>query len=89
MSMTERMVIDLPIEQAQLVRAKVESGEYASESEAVSAGLASGFAYDEAFEHWVRAEIVPAYEEFQKDPSSGMTPDEVRESLAEHRTRRA
>lgn len=90
MSMTERMIIDLPVEQAQLVRAKVARGEYANESEAVSAGLVSGFEQfddeqNEELEHWLRTEVVAEYEGLRANPESGRTVEQVRSRLARER----
>lgn len=43
---------------------------------------------DEALEHWLRTEVVAAYDELKADPSRGRTPEQVRQSLAVARRRR-
>jgi antitoxin ParD1/3/4 len=54
---TQPMSITLPHEMAAMVRAKVASGEYASESEVIRDGLRVLQARDAAVEKWLRGEI--------------------------------
>jgi antitoxin ParD1/3/4 len=82
MRTTQQFSITLPTEMAQMVRAKVSSGEYASESEVIRDGLRALQARDRAVEHWLRQEVVPAYHALKADPSRGLTADDVRASLA-------
>jgi antitoxin ParD1/3/4 len=70
------------------VRAKVASGEYASESEVIRDGLRALQARDRAIEHWLRTEVVPAHQALKADPSSGLPLDDIRAGL-EKRHRRA
>jgi putative addiction module CopG family antidote len=67
---------------AERVRAKVESGEYASESEVIREGLRALEMHDRALEEWLRNEVVPALEAIKANPSTGRTGEQVRESLA-------
>jgi len=67
---------------AELVRGKVESGEYASESEVIRDGLRALLMQDRALEAWLRNEAVPALRAMKADPSSGRTGKQVRASLA-------
>ncbi|KAA0080890.1 type II toxin-antitoxin system ParD family antitoxin [Paraburkholderia sp. T12-10] len=87
MRTTQQLSITLPKEMAELVRAKVASGEYASESEVIRDGLRSLAARDRAIESWLRDEVVPAAAALEADPSRGLTPDQVREHLARKRAR--
>lgn len=87
MRTTQQLSITLPKEMAELVRAKVASGEYASESEVIRDGLRSLAARDRAIESWLRDEVVPAAAALEVDPSRGLTPDQVREHLARKRAR--
>lgn len=89
MRSTQQFSITLPNEMADMVRAKVEGGEYASESEVIREGLRSLAARDRALEHWLRTEVATAYDELKADPSQALTVDQVRQSLAESRRRRA
>lgn len=80
MSMTERMIIDLPVEQAQAVRAKVERGEYSNESEVISANLAideDSYESSEEVEHWLRTEVAEIYDRHKDNPSEFLTVDQL------------
>ncbi len=86
MRSTQQLSITVPNEMAQLIRAKVASGEYASESEVIRDGLRALMARDRAVENWLRAEAAPAYDALQADPSRGRSVDDVRAALAaEHK----
>lgn len=60
MRTTKQMSITVPLEMADMVRAKVDSGEYASESEVIREGLRALAERDEAVERWLRHEVIPA-----------------------------
>ncbi len=62
MRTTQSLSITLPLEMAQLVKSKVLSGEYASESEVIRDGLRTLQARDAAVEKWLREEVVPTYD---------------------------
>jgi putative addiction module CopG family antidote len=87
MRSTQQFSVTLPNEMALEVRAKVASGEYASESEVIRDGLRALQARDKAVEHWLRNEIVPAYEALKADPSRGRSLEEVRAALLERHAR--
>jgi len=59
MRTTRQMSVTLPLEMADMVRARVESGDYASESEVIREGLRSLAARDRAIESWLRDQVVP------------------------------
>jgi len=83
---TQQLSVTVPHEMAQLIRAKVASGEYASESEVVRDGLRALMARDRAVESWLQGEVAPAYDALQADPSRGRSADDVRAALAaEHK----
>jgi antitoxin ParD1/3/4 len=82
MRTTQQFSITLPNEMADLVRSKVSSGEYASESEVIREGLRSLQARDMAVENWLRTEVVAIYDAMRADPSRGRSVSEVRASLA-------
>ena len=82
MRTTQQFSITLPNEMADDVRAKVASGEYASESEVIRDGLRALRARDKAVDHWLRNEVVPAYEALKADPSRGVPLEDVRAELA-------
>lgn len=86
MRSTQQLSITVPYEMAQLIRAKVASGAYASESEVVRDGLRALMARDRAVESWLLGEVAPAYDALQADPSRGRSADDVRAALAaEHK----
>lgn len=89
MRSTQPFSITLPNEMARAVRAKVASGEYATESEVIREGLRSLMARDRAIERWLHSEVAAAYDEMKADRSKALTPEQVRASLDEARKRRA
>ena len=75
MRTTKQLSITLPHEMAEMVRTKVESGEYASESEVIRDGLRSLQLHERALETWLREQVAP-------DPSRAVSSEKVRASLA-------
>lgn len=88
MRSTQQFSITLPRDMAAWVDAKVASGEYASRSDVIRAGLEALMDRDRAVEAWLREEVIPAAIECEQDPSRRLTPDQVREALAEAHRRR-
>lgn len=86
---TQRFSVILPNEMAQMVKAKVSSGEYASESEVVCDGLRALQASDRALESCLRTEGAAAYDKLRADPSRTLGIDQVRQNLAHKRKRHA
>ena len=82
MRTTQQFSITLPHEMAELVRAKVESGEYASESEVIRDGLRALQLHERALEAWLREQVAPAYDAMKADPSRAVSGRKVRASLA-------
>lgn len=82
MRTTQQFSITLPHEMAQLVRAKVESGEYASESEVIRDGLRALQTHERALEAWLREDVAAAYDAMKADPSRAVSAEKVRASLA-------
>jgi len=68
---------------AEMVRARVESGEYASESEIIRDGLRALEMRNQALEAWLREDVAAAYDAMKADPSRARSAVQVRESLAE------
>jgi antitoxin ParD1/3/4 len=85
MRSTRQLSITLPNEMAELIRAKVATGEYATESEVIRDGLRTLLARDRAVEGWLREQVAPAYDALKADPSRAVSVDDVRSRLsAEH-----
>jgi len=90
MPSTRQFRITLPEELADLVEQKVASGEYATPDDVFHAALHSltlqkqgGNAVDDpTLDAWLKAEVLPAYDALQADPSRGLTPEAVKSRLA-------
>jgi len=89
MRSTQQFSVTLPNEMAAQVRARVASGEYASESEVIRDGLRALQARDRAVESWLRNEALPAYDAYKADPERGLSLDEVKAGLAARHERTA
>lgn len=87
MRTTQQLSVTLPKAMARMVRDKVASGEYASESEVVRDGLRALQARERALETWLRTEGVAAYDEARANPSTLLTAAETRARLAAHHKR--
>jgi antitoxin ParD1/3/4 len=87
---TQPLSVTLPHDMAAMVKAKVASGEYATESEVIRDGLRTLLARDAAIESWLRGEVAKSYDELAADPSIGIPADEVMARLrASYRERLA
>ncbi|MGE4451617.1 ribbon-helix-helix domain-containing protein [Castellaniella sp.] len=82
MRTTQQLSITLPNEMADVVKSKVRTGEYASESEVIRDGLRALLARDRAVESWLQHQVAPAYDALKADPSRAVTPEQVRTRLA-------
>jgi antitoxin ParD1/3/4 len=74
---TQAISITLPHDMAAMVKAKVTSGEYATESEVIRDGLRTLIARDSALENWLRDEVAKSYDEFSRNPNSGIPADDI------------
>jgi antitoxin ParD1/3/4 len=81
MRTTQQFSITLPHEMAERDRTKVESGEYASESEVIRDGLRALEMHDRALEAWLREDVASAYDAMKADPSRAVSTTQVRASL--------
>jgi putative addiction module CopG family antidote len=84
---TKQFSITLPNEMADAVRAKVASGEYATESEVIRDGLRVLLARDQAVDAWLRTEVAAAYDALKAAPGRAISAAKVRERLAAARRR--
>ena len=82
MRTTQQISVTLPKEMAARVKAKVASGEYASESEVIREGLRALQARDRAMEDWLRRDVLPIYDSMKRDPARGRSVEHVRAALA-------
>ncbi|MBZ9743581.1 MULTISPECIES: type II toxin-antitoxin system ParD family antitoxin [unclassified Mesorhizobium] len=81
MRSTQPLTITLPLEMARMVKEKVSSGEYATESEVIRDGLRTLAARDAAVDRWLREEVAPTMDALHKDPSLVAPLEEVRKRL--------
>lgn len=86
MRTTRQLSITLPNQMADALRERVQSGQYASESEVIRDGLRALFAQEAAVETWLRDEVAAAYDAAKADPASTATADDVRRRLAARRS---
>ncbi|MBU1175499.1 MAG: type II toxin-antitoxin system ParD family antitoxin [Alphaproteobacteria bacterium] len=70
--------------QAKYVDEKVASGAFASGSEVIREGLRSLQLRDAAIEKWLREEVVPTLEDYEANPESALSVDEVFDSIEAH-----
>lgn len=87
MRTTQQMSITLPNDMADVVKAKVQGGEYASESEVIRDGLRTLMARDRAVESWLHSQVGPAYDALKADPTRVVTADQVRARIAAEHTK--
>ena len=87
MRTTQQLSITLPKDMADMVKAKVQTGEYASESEVIRDGLRALLARERAVDNWLREQVGPAYDALKADPASAVTAEQVRARLAAEHTR--
>ncbi|MEO8727304.1 MAG: type II toxin-antitoxin system ParD family antitoxin [Acidobacteriaceae bacterium] len=85
MRSTQQLSITLPNEMADLIRAKVAAGEYATESEVIRDGLRTLLARDRALENWLREQVAPAYDALKANPSRAVSVSNVRTALTAER----
>ena len=88
MRTTQQFSITLPNEMADAIKAKVQTGEYATESEVIRDGLRALLARDRAVESWLHYQVGPAYDALKADPSRAVTTDQVRARLTAEHTKR-
>lgn len=87
MRSTQQFSVTLPIEMAAQIKARVASGEYASESEVIRDGLRALHAREKAVEDWLRNDVAPVYDAMKADPARARSLDDVKASLAAERSR--
>jgi putative addiction module CopG family antidote len=84
MRKTQSLSITLPHDMAELVKHKVASGRYATESEVIRDGLRALQERDAAVEQWLRTEGVARYDAYRADPSRGLSADDTWAELQAH-----
>ena len=82
MRTTQQFSITLPNEMANIIKAKVANGEYATESEVIRDGLRALMARDRAVESWLHQEVGPVFDALKANPERAIPVDQVRARLA-------
>ena len=81
MNKIERRTISLPAEHADFIDEKVASGDFASASEVVRAGLRALQERDAAVERWLWEEVAPAYDAMKADPGRAIPVGKVMDRI--------
>jgi putative addiction module CopG family antidote len=87
MRKTQSLSITVPHDMAQMIKDKVASGDYATESEVVREGLRALRSQDNALEQWLRTEGVARYDAYHRD-GKGRPAAEVFARLRERATKK-
>lgn len=82
MRTTQQMSITLPNDMADIIKTKVQGGEYASESEVIRDGVRALLARDRAIEAWLHHRVGSAYDALKADPSRAISAGQIRHRLA-------
>jgi Arc/MetJ-type ribon-helix-helix transcriptional regulator len=77
----EPLTITLSPEMSRRVRQVLVENGYASAEHFIVDALDALEPADPEFERWVAEEAIPAVEEYERDPSTGRTPDQIRATL--------
>jgi putative addiction module CopG family antidote len=83
MGTARQVSVTLAQDLVELVESKIESGEYATESDVIVEGLRALQAQDRALEHWLRTEVVETYDRVEDGREKSFSPEQVRARIAE------
>jgi antitoxin ParD1/3/4 len=89
MRTTQPLTITLPHEMAQMVKSKVQSGEYASESEVIRDGLRTLALRDAAIEKWIVDDVIPTLDALEADPTRAVPIEDAWQRIKSHMDMRA
>jgi antitoxin ParD1/3/4 len=85
MSASHSITVELPEEAFDFISTKLSSGEYTNASDVVRDSLGQMQLRSEESDEQLRADVLPALEEFDADPSGGVTVEQVKAHLAARR----
>lgn len=81
MRTTQRLSITVPNEMAELIKSKVKTGEYATESEVIRDGMRALLARDKAIDTWLNDQVAPAYDALKADPTRAIPIDTIKKRI--------
>lgn len=84
MRSTRSLNITLSADLADMVEAKVASGEYATQSDVIRDGLEALADRDTALEQWLVTDVLPVYHAMQADPGTAVPIKQVHAMLHAH-----
>lgn len=84
MRSTRSLNITLPADVADMIEAKVASGEYATQSDVIRDGLEALADRDTALEQWLLTDVLPVYHDMQIDPEGGVPIKQAHAMLHTH-----
>jgi antitoxin ParD1/3/4 len=88
MAAARPMNITLPDDLAAQVRARVASGQYASEYDVIRESLSVLEDRETSVDNWLRNEVLPIHDAMLADPSRARSVEDVRATLASLREKR-
>ena len=89
MRKTQSLSITLPHEMAEMVKAKVAAGDYATESEVIREGLRALQSQEAALDQWLRTEGVARYDAYHGGKTKARAAEDVFKRLRTHHAKRA
>lgn len=81
MRTTQQFSVTLTNEMAEMVRARVASGAYASESEVIREGLRALNERDKVVEEWLANTAAPALDALRKDSTRGRSKKQILDTI--------
>lgn len=88
MSNPKALSITLPQDLADMVEAKVKSGEFANDSAVVAEGLRIIADHDRVFEKWLVDEALPTLKAHDADPGRAISVEDMRHRMQAHADKR-
>lgn len=82
MKTIQQFSITLSSEMANIVKKKVATGEYATESEVIKDSLNALIGRDKSINRWLQKEVAPAYDALRADSKRALSIDQVKSALA-------
>ena len=82
MRSTQQLSITLPKEMVTVIKARVQSGDYASESEVLREGIRALLEKERVVDDWLRQNVASTYDAMKADPGRAVSIEAVKARLA-------